>query len=89
MARMTDEEADRLDEKWTKNPPKPGPNGTGFYTRRKAELSAKADAKADAKAAERDTETGTITLDSKVPVTFPVVPVAGNASPAPQKKRVV
>ena len=36
MARMTDEEADRLDEKWTKNPPKPGPNGTGFFTRRKA-----------------------------------------------------
>jgi hypothetical protein len=33
---MTDEEADRLDEKWTKNPPKPGPNGTGFFTRRKA-----------------------------------------------------
>jgi hypothetical protein len=36
MARMTDEEADRLDEKWTKNPPKPGPNGTGFFTRCKA-----------------------------------------------------
>ncbi|GHV23663.1 hypothetical protein FACS189494_11760 [Spirochaetia bacterium] len=35
MARMTDEEADRLDEKWTKNPPKPGPNGTGFFTRHK------------------------------------------------------
>jgi hypothetical protein len=33
---MTDDEADRLDEKWTKNPPKPGPNGTGFFTRRKA-----------------------------------------------------
>jgi hypothetical protein len=33
---MTDEEADRLDEKWTKNPPKPGPNGTGFFTRRRA-----------------------------------------------------
>lgn len=32
---MTDEEADRLDEKWTKNPPKPGPNGTGFFTRHK------------------------------------------------------
>ena len=29
MAHMTDEEAKRLDEKWTKNPPKPGPNGTG------------------------------------------------------------
>jgi hypothetical protein len=33
---MTDEEADRLDEKWTKNPPKPGPNGTWFFTRHKA-----------------------------------------------------
>jgi hypothetical protein len=33
MARMTDEEAARLDEKWTKNPPKPGPNGTGYFTR--------------------------------------------------------
>ena len=32
MARMTDEEAARLDEKWTKNPPKPGPNGTGYFT---------------------------------------------------------
>jgi hypothetical protein len=29
---MTDEEATRLDEKWTKNPPKPGPNGTGYFT---------------------------------------------------------
>ena len=33
MARMTDEDASRLDEKWTKNPPKPGPNGTGYFTR--------------------------------------------------------
>jgi len=33
MAIMTDEEASRLDEKWTKNPPKPGPNGTGYFTR--------------------------------------------------------
>jgi hypothetical protein len=32
MAYMTDEEARRLDEKWTKNPPKPGPNGTGYFT---------------------------------------------------------
>ena len=32
MAQMTDEEAKRLDEKWTKNPPKPGPNGTGYFT---------------------------------------------------------
>jgi hypothetical protein len=29
---MTDEEAARLDEKWTKNPPRPGPNGTGYFT---------------------------------------------------------
>jgi hypothetical protein len=36
MARMTDEEADILDEKYTKDPPKPGPNGTGFFTQRKA-----------------------------------------------------
>ena len=32
MAHMDDEEAKRLDEKWTKNPPKPGPNGTGYFT---------------------------------------------------------
>jgi hypothetical protein len=32
MAHMTDEEAKRLDEKWTKNPPKPGPNGTGYFS---------------------------------------------------------
>ena len=36
MARMTDEEADILDEKYTRTPPKPGPNGTGFFSRRKA-----------------------------------------------------
>jgi hypothetical protein len=24
---LTEEEYDALDEKWTKNPPKPGPNG--------------------------------------------------------------
>jgi hypothetical protein len=35
MARMTDEEAAALDEKWTKNPPKVGPNGTGFFAMRK------------------------------------------------------
>jgi len=32
MAQMTDEEATRLDEKWTKTPPKPGPNGTGYFS---------------------------------------------------------
>ena len=37
---LTDEEYDRLDEKWTKNPPKPGPNGTGFFSQRKAALAA-------------------------------------------------
>ena len=30
---MTDEEADYLDDYYTKNPPVPGPNGTGFFTR--------------------------------------------------------
>jgi hypothetical protein len=34
-ARMTDIEADVLDEKWTANPPKAGANGTGFFARRK------------------------------------------------------
>jgi hypothetical protein len=33
MARMTDEEAEYWDEYYTKNPPVPGPNGTGFFTR--------------------------------------------------------
>ena len=33
MAKMTDEEAKRLDEKWTANPPKPGPNGSGYFTK--------------------------------------------------------
>jgi hypothetical protein len=32
---MTDEEADALDEYYTKNPPIPGPNGTGFYSQRR------------------------------------------------------
>jgi hypothetical protein len=35
MARMTDEEADALDEYYTKNPPTPGPNGTGFFSQRR------------------------------------------------------
>jgi len=34
MARMTDEEAEALDEKWTRNPPRVGPNGTGFLALR-------------------------------------------------------
>jgi hypothetical protein len=37
MARMTDEEADYWDEHYTKNPPRPGPNGTGFFTQRRKE----------------------------------------------------
>jgi hypothetical protein len=35
MARMTDAEADYWDEYYTKNPPKPGPNGTGFFTQQR------------------------------------------------------
>jgi hypothetical protein len=33
---LTDEEYDRLDEKWTKTTPKVGPDGSGFFSRRKA-----------------------------------------------------
>ncbi|MCL2181356.1 MAG: hypothetical protein FWB83_09540 [Treponema sp.] len=40
MPDMTEEEYDALEEKWTKNPPKPGPNGTGFFAQRKAKLAA-------------------------------------------------
>jgi hypothetical protein len=36
MARMTEEEAFALDEKWTKTDPKIGPNGSGFLSKRKA-----------------------------------------------------
>ncbi|MDR0388612.1 MAG: hypothetical protein LBH73_00905 [Spirochaetaceae bacterium] len=32
---LTDEEYDRLDEKWTKNTPKVGPNGSGFFSQRR------------------------------------------------------
>ena len=32
---MTDEEADYWDEYYTKNPPVPGPNGTGFFTQKR------------------------------------------------------
>lgn len=35
MARMSDEEADKWDEYYTKNPPAPGPDGTGFFTRQR------------------------------------------------------
>jgi hypothetical protein len=33
---MTDAEADALDEKWTKNPPKVGANGTGFLSKHRS-----------------------------------------------------
>jgi len=33
---LTDEEYDRLDEKWTKITPKVGPNGTGYFSQCKA-----------------------------------------------------
>jgi hypothetical protein len=36
MARMTDKEAEILDEKWTKIPPQVGANGTGFFAQRNA-----------------------------------------------------
>ena len=39
MADLTEKEYDALDEKWTKNPPKPGPNGTGFFAQRKTARS--------------------------------------------------
>jgi hypothetical protein len=39
MAGMTEEEAHYWDKFYTENPPSPGPNGTGFFSRRKAALS--------------------------------------------------
>ena len=42
MPDLTEEEYDDLDEKWTKNPPKPGPNGTGFFAQRKLALAVQA-----------------------------------------------
>jgi hypothetical protein len=38
---LTEEAYDALGEKWTKTPPIPGPNGTGFFARRKAALAAR------------------------------------------------
>jgi len=35
MARMTEEEANYWDDYYTKNPPVPGPNGTGFFTKKR------------------------------------------------------
>jgi hypothetical protein len=40
MPDLTEEEYAALDKKWTENPPKPGPNGTGFFAQRKATLAA-------------------------------------------------
>jgi hypothetical protein len=42
MADLTEEQYDALDEKWTKTTPKVGPNGTGFFAQRKAEIAAQA-----------------------------------------------
>jgi hypothetical protein len=33
---LTDEEYDHLDEKWTKTTPRLGPNGSGYFSRRKS-----------------------------------------------------
>jgi len=40
MPDLTEEEYAALDKKWTENPPKPGPNGTGFFAQRKTALAA-------------------------------------------------
>ena len=40
MPDLTEEEYAALDKKWTENPPKPGPNETGFFAQRKAALTA-------------------------------------------------
>ena len=36
MKDLTDEEYNKLDEKWTKTTPKVGPNGSGYFSRCKA-----------------------------------------------------
>jgi len=41
MPDLTEEEYTALDKKWTENPPRPGPNGTGFFAQRKAALASK------------------------------------------------
>jgi len=40
MPDLTEEGYAALDKKWTENPPKPGPNGTGFFAQRKSALAA-------------------------------------------------
>jgi hypothetical protein len=47
MPDLTEEEYDALDEYWTKNTPKVGPNGTGFVRRREARLFGLDDLSAD------------------------------------------
>ena len=47
MPDLTEEEYDALDEYWTKNTPKVGPNGTGFISRREARLFGLDDLSAD------------------------------------------
>jgi hypothetical protein len=47
MPDLTEEEYDALDEYWTKNTPKVGPNGTGFVSRREAKLFGLDDLSAD------------------------------------------
>ena len=36
MKDLTDEEYNKLDEKWTKTTPKVGPNGSGYFSKCKA-----------------------------------------------------
>jgi hypothetical protein len=47
MPDLTEEEYDALDEYWTKNTPKVGPNGTGFISRREARIFGLDDLSAD------------------------------------------
>jgi len=47
MPDLTEEEYDALDEYWTKNTPKVGPNGTGFVSRREAKIFGLDDLSAD------------------------------------------
>jgi hypothetical protein len=47
MLDLTEEEYDALDEYWTKNTPKVGPNGTGFVSRREARIFGLDDLSAD------------------------------------------
>jgi hypothetical protein len=47
MPDLTEEEYDALDEYWTKNTPKVGPNGTGFVSQREARLFGLDDLSAD------------------------------------------